>query len=315
MHRVDTAGVAAALPAFTPVGATAGYFEDLENGDPASTLVDRDWLNAIQEEIISVLTAAGITTAKGTNTQLRDAIRALANGLVYVPDVGGANAYVINPNPASGAYVSGQRYLVKFAHANTGASTLNVSGQGAVPLTRGAEVALQAGDIQAGMDGLVVYDGADWQLISEVQGIATTLVAGLVALATAAQVAAGVDATHAITPAALVGAAAPCTLTPAANINWDVQTLGANSGPNASLVLGQNTTLNLVNYQAGLPYTLEVFQPAGHAYTLNLPQVNWGASGAPEGAGSPFTIPANGSILISIYCASTSGPRLRASWN
>lgn len=50
-------------------------------GQPA-TVVDADWLNAVQEGIIDVMTFAGILPVKGDDTQLRDAIIALIAGVV-----------------------------------------------------------------------------------------------------------------------------------------------------------------------------------------------------------------------------------------
>jgi microcystin-dependent protein len=66
MHRIDEAGHASNM--FT-VGNPA-------TATPA-TVLGSDWPNAVQEEIIAVLTQAGASPIKGTNTQLRDAILTL----------------------------------------------------------------------------------------------------------------------------------------------------------------------------------------------------------------------------------------------
>lgn len=60
MHRIDT------------VGNVAGTFTDT---NPA-TIVDDDWLNAVQSEIVNLIEAAGITLVKGTNTQVAAAVAA-----------------------------------------------------------------------------------------------------------------------------------------------------------------------------------------------------------------------------------------------
>lgn len=70
MHRIDGTG-ATIDGLFTKGNPTTGV--------PATVVTD-DWLNAVQEEIIAVLVAAGITPNKATNTQLRDAIVAIATG-------------------------------------------------------------------------------------------------------------------------------------------------------------------------------------------------------------------------------------------
>lgn len=78
MHRIDTSGHVSNL--FNP-------------GDPLvprpPTQVDEHWLNAVQEELVNlIVTGAGITLVKGTNTQLLAAIDKLnterACGLVVL---------------------------------------------------------------------------------------------------------------------------------------------------------------------------------------------------------------------------------------
>lgn len=51
----------------------AGAFTD----GPPGTAVEEDWLNAVQEEIIGVITAAGITLSKSDQTQLLTALSTL----------------------------------------------------------------------------------------------------------------------------------------------------------------------------------------------------------------------------------------------
>lgn len=71
MHRIDTSG---------------NVDNRFHPGNPATgqqaTLVDQDWLNAVQEEIVNVILAANIDLEKGTNDQLADAIVALIAGVV-----------------------------------------------------------------------------------------------------------------------------------------------------------------------------------------------------------------------------------------
>jgi hypothetical protein len=71
MHRIDTSG---------NVG------NRFHPGNPATgqqaTLIDQDWLNAVQEEIVNVILEANIDLEKGTNDQLAAAIVALIAGVV-----------------------------------------------------------------------------------------------------------------------------------------------------------------------------------------------------------------------------------------
>lgn len=65
MHRIDTDH------------ATVDHkFTDADPG----TVVDDDFMNALQEELCAVIEAAGIALVKGTNTQLLAAIEAIMGG-------------------------------------------------------------------------------------------------------------------------------------------------------------------------------------------------------------------------------------------
>ena len=77
MQRIDNTTAAGSLP--TPASAgTPGYFT---GGNPATampaTIVDADWLNMIQEELIAVVTAASLSPSKTTHNQVLAAITAL----------------------------------------------------------------------------------------------------------------------------------------------------------------------------------------------------------------------------------------------
>lgn len=71
MHRIDTSG---------------NVDNRFHPGNPATgqqaTLIDQDWLNAVQEEIVNVILEANIDLQKGTNDQLAAAIVALIAGVV-----------------------------------------------------------------------------------------------------------------------------------------------------------------------------------------------------------------------------------------
>lgn len=77
MHRIDSAGAVLARPAPKAAG-TPGYWTA---GDPAAgqqaTVIDPDWLNAVQEELLSVLQAAGIAPSKTNQAQLLAALAGL----------------------------------------------------------------------------------------------------------------------------------------------------------------------------------------------------------------------------------------------
>ncbi|MFM0173185.1 hypothetical protein PQR33_28110 [Paraburkholderia sediminicola] len=89
MFLTDQTTAAPTLP--TPAAAgTPGYFT---NGNPGTgvpaTIVDADWLNMLQLELLGVVTAGGLTPSKTTYTQVRDAILQLIQGGAGVTPVVG----------------------------------------------------------------------------------------------------------------------------------------------------------------------------------------------------------------------------------
>jgi len=76
MQRIDDATAATSLPAPEAAG-TPGYFTE---GNPTAgtpaTNVRGSWLNMVQEELMAVVVAGGLTPSKTTYTQVRDAINA-----------------------------------------------------------------------------------------------------------------------------------------------------------------------------------------------------------------------------------------------
>jgi hypothetical protein len=85
----------------------------------------------------------------------------------YAADTGAANAYAVTLTPAPAALTAGMPVRFRVANANTGASTLNVNGLGAVSILRPDGVsALIAGDLVAGSVAEVRYSGTNWQLVA-----------------------------------------------------------------------------------------------------------------------------------------------------
>lgn len=113
-------------------------------------------------------------------------------------DTGAANAYVIGPTFPVTAYNVGAQFTFVATNANTGPSTLNISGVGAVALKRQDLTDLVAGDITPGMIVEARYDGARFQL--------TSLPGSSVALASASATAAAASATAAAASAATISA-------------------------------------------------------------------------------------------------------------
>lgn len=103
MHRIDSTSNVPVLPAPYPLG-TPGYFAhgSAATGTPY-TVVTSDWANSVQEEIVSVITAAGLTLDKASNNQLLLAlqkvgrIKVYANLNMYVSPTGDDTANGLTP--------------------------------------------------------------------------------------------------------------------------------------------------------------------------------------------------------------------------
>jgi hypothetical protein len=80
MQRVNRSSAVLSLPA-PPAGGTPGYFT---GGNPgigqAATVPGFEWFNGVQEELIGMLTRAGITPAQADLTQLRQSLDRLYGG-------------------------------------------------------------------------------------------------------------------------------------------------------------------------------------------------------------------------------------------
>lgn len=95
MRAIDTATAVALRPAPGPEGAP-GYFT---GGDPnalppvPSTVLDADWLNRMQVEILTVVLAGGLSPSKADSTQLYQAIM-----LLLAAWAGQVKTYAGDPN-------------------------------------------------------------------------------------------------------------------------------------------------------------------------------------------------------------------------
>lgn len=130
--------------------------------------------------------------------------QAQSGGLNYATDTGAANAYVISPSPAITAYAAGQTFRFIAVNANTGASTLNVSGLGTKTIKKnGNTTDLASGDIAANDMVTVVYDGTVFQVTVILSGVAWGDVTGTLSNQTDLQTA--LDAKAPLSSPALTG--------------------------------------------------------------------------------------------------------------
>lgn len=131
MHRIDNSTAVAGLPAPAPIG-TPGFFTGGNKPTGlAPTRVDDDWCNSVQEEIANVVLAAGLQLSKVSNTQLYEAIQAIAYGAnpdlsAYLPLSGGTLSnpgnLTVNGNALIGQGLSVNVDLVVGGNANFGSA-------------------------------------------------------------------------------------------------------------------------------------------------------------------------------------------------
>jgi hypothetical protein len=164
MFRIDQPTATQTLPTPAAPG-TPGFFTNgnLALGVP-STVVDADFLNRLQEEDMSVLTAAGISPIKTNFTQLLAAIRACS----VLTDVSASvNVLAANPAPALTTIpVINTQFVIIPAITNTGAASLNISSTGAVNVLRPDGTVLQPGDLPANRRIPIIFDGSAWRLLA-----------------------------------------------------------------------------------------------------------------------------------------------------
>jgi hypothetical protein len=80
MHRIDNPSASTSLPTPKPFG-PEGYFTPGNiNVGQSATIVEYDWLNTIQEELMSIVSRGGLASDKTDNTQLLKALSNLFTG-------------------------------------------------------------------------------------------------------------------------------------------------------------------------------------------------------------------------------------------
>lgn len=171
MHRVDHPTAKTVRPATLAAG-TPGYFfdGDVSVGQPP-TILTADYMNALQEELVSVLTTNGVALDKTASNQLARAI-AIAAGLQGAAV--GANTLTLAPAFPLPSYLGGHRIFAKIAADNTGAVTINVSALGAKAIKTMDGQQLKAKDLRAGMIAELFFDGADYRLLNGQRGYTAT---------------------------------------------------------------------------------------------------------------------------------------------
>ena len=95
--------------------------------------------------------------------------------LNYLTSVAGTNTITATAPVGMTGYVAGQVFRFIAAGANTGACTLNLNSIGAKSLVKTDGSALVSGDIASGAAVQVMYDGTNFQLLSDANGATETV--------------------------------------------------------------------------------------------------------------------------------------------
>lgn len=271
----------------------------------------------------------GVSLAEGMNpSAVNNAIRAvMADTKALLNDIAaqnvssGTDTITLTSDSTIAAYADGMRFTFIAGGTNTGPATLNIDSVGAKAVRKGADVALAAGDIAAGMAVDVVYDASanaaagawlmigagfqpsdadltSWAAVTRASGfdtfVATPSSANLKSLVT--------DETGS---GALVFATSPAIATPTLTdpiitgaILEDIYTItdGAafeidpSNGTLQRVVLGADRTPLATNFANGESVTLMVDDGTARTITWTGVSVVWVGGSAPTLATSGFTI-------------------------
>lgn len=170
-NSVDLAQADTAPATGTPQYATSG---NPAGGVPATDFPAYAW-NAIQEELMAILTAGGITPDRTALNQTALAIQKMYQGGAALSgvDTGVVNAYAMTLQPAPAALTSGMRVnLQSILVSNTGAATLSVNGGAAIPINGMSGNPLQGGELTSTFDAefVLASNGSAWVLTSTTIG-------------------------------------------------------------------------------------------------------------------------------------------------
>ena len=212
MQRVNRSTAVATLPA-APAGGAPGYFT---GGNPgagqAATVPGFEWFNAVQEEMMALITRSGLTPSSGDLAQVRKSLeRLFANAIRTVTSnttLTGDDAGAVYVNASAGPIVitlpaanvlagSPVQFYIKKTDLSANAVTVQRAGADTI---EGAASFVIAGGAPGGLQ-LQSDGGATWLIVSG--SLASASVAGITRFATAAETDAGALSNVAVTPAGL----------------------------------------------------------------------------------------------------------------
>jgi hypothetical protein len=155
MYRIDSPTAAAALPAPLAAG-DPGYFAHAAPGSGnVPTIVSSDWANGIQEELMSILAAAGVEPDKTNRAQVLQSIL----GLIDTTGVNSAGSlYGLNTSNTPGLTTSSISVAVGQARDSSNSKNILVT----APIAKLLTANFAAGSGNGGRFGGVLANGQTW---------------------------------------------------------------------------------------------------------------------------------------------------------
>jgi hypothetical protein len=122
MQRIIDTTAAATLPAPPPLAGPAGYFSEGIPGSVAATRARGWWLNMVQEELLALLTAAGITPDT-TGTEFNQVLAAINQLIAASSSSGGLAAEIARAEAAEATKASASGLAAEIARAEAAEAT------------------------------------------------------------------------------------------------------------------------------------------------------------------------------------------------
>lgn len=120
-----------------------------------------------QEKIDALAGAGNTETVKGIADDLIAHKADFTQQIPYAVTTGSANTYTVSTNPALTSLIAGVAITVKIHTANTGASTLNWDGKGAIPIKKSNGNDVASGNLKLNGVYTFRYDGTNFILQGE----------------------------------------------------------------------------------------------------------------------------------------------------
>jgi hypothetical protein len=117
--------------------------------------------NTAPDQIVSITGGTDITVS-GTYPSFT--IDSTATGGMQGGQASGTDTYTVSIAGVT-AYNLNDAYAIGFTNANTGASTININGLGAVNIAKNNTVPIIGGDIAANQQFVAIYDGTNFQIL------------------------------------------------------------------------------------------------------------------------------------------------------